>query len=84
MTETANAHLEDFKDAELFTEEDLLGLNLLVKVQKYNKRNPTVTRRKMPYCKMAAYFHVLAHLDDAFDTINMFTRTTDGNGSDDE
>lgn len=81
MAEAVDAHPDDFKDVVLFDEDDLVALNLLVKVQKLNKKNPTVTRKRMPYCKMAAYFHVLALLDDAFEVTNMFSRDPD---SDDE
>lgn len=73
MAETVDAHAEDFKDVTIFTEDDLVALNLLVRMQKYNKKNPTVNRKRMPYCKMAAYFQVLTLLDDAFEKTNMFT-----------
>lgn len=81
MAEAVDAHPDDFKDVVLFDEDDLVALNLLVKVQNLNKKNPTVTRKKMTYSKMAAYFHVLALLDDAFEVTNMFSRDPD---SDDE
>lgn len=80
IIEVVDAHPDDFKDVTIFTEDDLVALNLLVKMQKYNKKNPTVNRKRMPFSKMAAYFQVLTLLDDAFEKTNMFTR----DDSDDE
>lgn len=73
MAEAVDAHPDDFKDVTIFTEDDLVALNLLVKMQISNKKNPTVNRKKMPFSKMAAYFQVLTLLDAAFEKTNMFT-----------
>lgn len=71
MANVVAAHMDDFKDVVLFEKDDLLALQIVVRRQRSNTKTPMVNRKKMPHRKMAAYFHVLSVIDDAFEGVGM-------------